>query len=477
VCPICFTQYSDNHHLSKEDDLGRATAVLDVGKTVSKISLWDSAGGLITRETRPNRQVESGGHRVLDTEGIETWLADTFRRLTSYAEIGSIIPVGHGAAAVLVRDGNMVDPPVDYEEPVSTQLRALYDERRDPFFLTGSPALPNGLNLGVQLFRVNDTFKRDTRILLWPQYWAWRLSGMEASEVTSLGCHTDLWYPKAGRFSGLAESMEWSSHFPPLRRAGEVLGTIKPEWPALLGLRRDTKIHCGLHDSNAALLAARSYPELAGKESTVLSTGTWFVAMRSPASDAQLPELQEDRDCLFNVDVHGKPVPSARFMGGREIEMLGGIDSRPTASMLAALPRVIESGVMALPTFVPGVGPFRTHKGCWLNKPDDEAAQCATVCLYAAMVANASLNLIGAKERILIEGRFAQIEPFVQALAALRPRDAIFATDGGIDASFGALSLLNQACRPTERLRRIRPLQADLNDYHSKWNAEVNKGA
>ena len=39
----------------------------------------------------------------------------------------------------------------------------------------------------------------------YPQYWAFRLTGVAATEVTSLGCHTDLWNPRAGAFSSLVE--------------------------------------------------------------------------------------------------------------------------------------------------------------------------------------------------------------------------------------------------------------------------------
>ena len=47
-------------------------------------------------------------------------------------------------------------------------------------------------------------FARATDLLLLPQYWAWRLSGTKATEVTSLGAHTHLWRPAEGAFSGLA---------------------------------------------------------------------------------------------------------------------------------------------------------------------------------------------------------------------------------------------------------------------------------
>src|SRR4030095_8406365 len=91
---------------------------------------------------------------------------------------------------------------------------------------------------------------------------------------------------------------------------------------------RDCVVLCGLHDSNAALLAARGHAEIAANDATVLSTGTWFIVMRSPGPGATVATSAraEARDCLINVDVQGAPIPSARFMGGREAELLAGLN-------------------------------------------------------------------------------------------------------------------------------------------------------
>ncbi len=199
-----------------------------------------------------------------------------------------------------------------------------------------------------------------------------------------------------------------------------------------------------------------------------------------------MPALDEARDCLLNVDAEGRPIPSARFMGGREMELLAPVypqgveDSQ--SGWLAALPQVLAARAMVLPSHVSGVGPFSRHRGRWLNKPSEATAQRAAVELYAAMVANAALELIGARERILVEGRFAQAPVFVRALAALRPNDAVHtaavAADVAMDASFGAMRLLNATAEPATPLRRVDPLapildQYDLAQYHAAWKAEL----
>lgn len=460
-------------------------AVLDVGKTLAKLSLWTPEGALVARADRANAKVQADGYAALDAAGIEAWIAETLRGFATKGRVGAIVPVAHGAAAAVVRAGELAAPPLDYEEPIPAVDRAAYDAHRDAFAETGSPALPLGLNLGAQLHYLErlrpGLLAEGAQILPWPQYWAWRLTGVAASELTSLGCHSDLWRPAAGAPSGLARRRGWAERLAPLARAGDVLGPITAEWVERTGLPADVKVYCGLHDSNAALLAARGFPEIAGNEATVLSTGTWFVAMRTPAraAEADLAALPEGRDCLVNIDAFGAAVPSARFMGGREIELLSGEAGRidapgDQAALLAAAAQAAAGGARVLPSFAGGVGPFPHQVGRWIDEPTDPWARRAAIALYAALMADATLELIGAKLRILIEGRFARAEVFVRALASLRPADRIYVSPVENDVSFGALRLVNPALRPASALARVTPLEVSLHAYRDQWRRDVD---
>jgi sugar (pentulose or hexulose) kinase len=464
---------------------GRATVVLDVGKTLSKLSLWAPGGRLMDRRRRQNDRIPGREYVGLDAAGIEAWLAQTLRDFARAADVGAIVPVAHGAAAAIIGDGALARLPLDYEHPIPAHLRREYDAQREPFTLTGSPALPDGLNLGAQLHYLESLDRSllsgKEWIVPWPQYWSWRLSGVAASEVTSLGCHTDLWHPIESTHSSLAIARGWAARMAPLQSADAVLDRITPEWAVRTGLSRDVEIHCGVHDSNAALLAARGFPELAACDFTVLSTGTWFVAMRTPARDAQidLAALPEARDCLVNVDVFSKPVPSARFMGGREIDLLTGpdigrVDLAPDQpALIEAVEQVLAQGTMALPTFAPAVGPFANCRGRWTSRPEDATQRRAAVCLYAALVSDASLDLIGARDRLLVEGRFAGCEPYVRALATLRPETAVYVSHDRNDVSFGALRLVDDSLGARESLVRVTPLPYDLSEYRARWHSEI----
>jgi len=457
--------------------------VVDIGKTLSKVTLWSRDGRMLDRKVRRNASVTAEGLRRLDSEGIAAWLIEA---LASHRDqpVEAIVPVGHGAGVVALKGDRVALPSLDYEQALPSELLRAYRTERDGFAVTGSPALPDGLNIGSQLYcldRLYPDAMREAVLLPWAQYWAWFLSGQAASEITSLGCHSDLWAPGQARFSPLAERMGWAARFAPLRAAGDVIGTLRPELAAATGLSTSTRVLVGLHDSNAALLAARGFAAIAEHEATVLSTGTWFIAMRLPAEGADLPVLPEDRDCLVNIDVRGHMVPSARFMGGREIEAVIGIDTRRVdikpdqPKLLAAVSDVVDAQAMLLPTLAPGCGPFPKQQARWLARPDSEYGLRASICLYAALVADAALDLVGSRARLLVEGRFAEAAVFVRALATLRPDSHVYTANAHNDVSFGALRLLDPALAPQGELQRVEPIGVSLDGYRDRWRTEVGK--
>jgi len=455
--------------------------VIDIGKTLAKVTWWSRDGRLLDRQARANAVRSDQGIARLDADGIAAWLTRVLAARDSTG-VDYIIPVAHGAGVAALVDDALAFAPFDYEADPPATVTARHAAMRAPFAQTGSPALPQGLNLATQLAwmeAIHPAAMARATLVPWAQYWGWWLTGKAVSEVTSLGCHTDLWAPAAADWSDFARARGWAARFAPVTGAGEVIGTLRPALAAATGLSAGIKVLAGLHDSNAALLAARGHAEVARDEATVLSTGTWFIAMRLPAVPVAIADLPHDRDCLVNVDAYGTPVPSARFMGGREIEALIEIDTRRVditpdqPLLLAAVPHVLASGAMHLPTLAPGCGPFPTHRGRWINPPDDWYVRRAAACLYAALVTDAALDLIGANERLLVEGRFAEAEVFVRALASLRPDTRVYVANAHNDVSFGALRLIDPALAPAGALRRVQPLDHALDTYRRRWLAAI----
>lgn len=451
--------------------------VVDIGKTLAKVSLWSRDGEMLARETRPNEHIEIDGIRRLDAAGIEDLI---LMALKSFADhpVEYIVPVAHGAGVAALKDSALAIPPFDYEQELPVQLAAEYDDMRAPFAETGSPKLPTGLNFGAQLYWMEHLYPdvlAQSTLVPWAQYWAWYLTDNARTETTSMGCHSDLWAPATQTFSSLAVKQGWAARFAPLATAGDVIGKLSCELAEKTGLSTDVKVLAGLHDSNAALHAARGFSEIAGREATILSTGTWFIAMRLAKQAEELGALPEGRDCLLNVDAFGHAVPSARFMGGREIETLIKIDTRQVdikpdqPHLLAAVPNVLAEQAMVLPTLAAGNGPFPDKQGGWINRPEDWYSRRAGACLYAAMVTDTALDLIGSQECLLVEGRFAEAEVFVRALASLRPQTRVYIANAHNDVSFGALRLIEPDLRPKGGLTEVKPLEQDIQAYKQAW--------
>ncbi|TIT57667.1 MAG: carbohydrate kinase, partial [Mesorhizobium sp.] len=144
-------------------------------------------------------------------------------------------------------------------------------------------------------------------------------------------------------------------------------------------------IHNGVHDSNAALHAYRR--QQLGPL-TAVSTGTWVVVLNP---DCPLDVLDRDRDMLVNVDVDGGPVPTIRFMGGREFAVISA--GWQGAISPASIQRVIDAGIMALPSFAPG-GPMPDRVGEVIGGAPDREERAAVALLYVALMVDLSLDLI-----------------------------------------------------------------------------------
>lgn len=453
----------------------RHIAVLDIGKTNAKLALVDR-GNLseIAVLTRPNTVLPGPPYPHFDTEGHWAFLIDGLRRLNAEHRVDAIIPVSHGAcAALLAADGTLAAPVLDYEFDGPDETADAYDRLRPPFAETGTPRLALGLNLGAQIHWQLATqpglADRIATLVTWPQYWAHRLTGVAATDVSSLGAHGDLWLPAEGGFSAMVDRLGLAGKIAPARRPGEILGPIRAEVASATGLGPGTPVACGIHDSNASLL-----PYLLTRDPpfTVISTGTWVITM---AIGGATIALDETRDTLVNVNALGQPVPSARFMGGREYDtVLGGA---PSEASRAEIDSTLARGVMLLPAVDPLNGPFRGRRSEW-TVPEPELApgeRAAALAFYLALMTAECLQVTGARGPGIVEGPFVANRPFLQMLAAAtgRPVEAARSRTG---TSAGAALLFDgprEAAGATDAVTLDPGLRARLEDYAARWRDRV----
>lgn len=270
-------------------------------------------------------------------------------------------------------------------------------------------------------------------ILTYPQYWAWRLTGIAAVEVTSLGCHTDLGQPEMGDYSTLVDALGIREKLPPLRSAFDTLGAVQDDIAQVLGLTKPVPVYCGIHDSNASLLGHLMESEA---PFAVVSTGTWVVSFAVGGDSAA---LDAKRDTLINVDAFGRPVPSARYMGGREFNLMtDGLATPSDENVNALLFEVLTKNIMALPSAVPGCGPFPDTSLRWTNADTaSDSERYGVACLYVALMTDTCLGLLGSHGPIHIEGPFSTNLFYLKALAGFTGREVI-ALPGATGTSLGA---------------------------------------
>ena len=426
----------------------RNVAVIDIGKTHAKVALVDllDLREIDVRET-PNAVLRDDPFPHHDTEALWRFLIDALSRFQVRHGVDAITATTHGAAAMLLdEEGMPVLPLLDYEHDGPDDLADEYDALRPSFAKSGSPRLPHGFNLGAQLHWLLSTRPelraRIANVVTYPQYWVGRLTGTWCTEVASLGCHTDLWLPRERSFSDLVDKLGLDGRFPPIRKAWDLVGNLLPDVAQATGLPQSTPVTCGIHDSNASL-----YPHLMGRSApfSVISTGTWVITM---AIGGTPRPLDPARDTLMNVNAFGDPVPSARFMGGREFEMLtSGAPVTPTRADITA---VLDQCVTLSPAVVSTSGPFQGRRSTWsvpaLELSDGE--RTAVASLYLAMMALTCLELTGAEGPILTEGPFARNTLFLDLVAAASGRPVMSSVGSATGTSIGAALLAADSARP-----------------------------
>jgi sugar (pentulose or hexulose) kinase len=446
-------------------------AVFDLGKTNSKLFVLSADGKVIDEaRTRPVWRQE-GALKVLDDAALFAWMKNELVRVVSTHGVDRITFSGHGCTFALVAGNGLVHPILDYEQEPPADIARSIDALTPDFGETFSPPLPLGFNYGRHLLWLNARdpalLDKTDAILAYPQFWSWKFSGHKVSEVSYLGCHSHLWAPLADDFSSLVGRMGWRGKMPDFARAGSAIGTH----PMSLddGRSVEVAVHNGVHDSNAALYFYRS---LGFSDFTLVSTGTWVIVF-NPASP--LERLDSARDMLANVTVDRQPVATIRFMGGREYDVASNGWARPVSPESVAA--VIAKRAFALPSFAAG-GPMQGHAGQFSGPTVDGEERAAVALLYVALMTDLSLDLIGSKNTIVIDGGLVKTGLYSAILAALRPGQTVHTSANAEGSAFGAAALVFDAIGSNPFVNDCTVAEpatvGDLNAYRQAWRQQVD---
>ncbi|MGI4750472.1 MAG: FGGY-family carbohydrate kinase [Janthinobacterium lividum] len=294
-------------------------AIFDVGKTNKKLFLFDENYRIVFEKSAQFKEtVDEDGDPCENLESLRLSVFDSLRevfRLKEF-EIRAINFSTYGASFVYVDENGQPLAPLynylkTYPEVLKKQFYDLYGGEDAFSSRTASPVLGN-LNSGMQLYRLKyqnpELFKEIKYALHLPQYLSSLISGRMFSDITSVGCHTNLWDFTKDTYHEWVTKEGILGKLAPLMPAEEVLPAAFPGNNYAVGI--------GLHDSSAALI-----PYLVNfhEPFILLSTGTWCISL-NPFNQSPLTSEDLKKDCLSYLQYQGKPVKASRVFSGYELE-------------------------------------------------------------------------------------------------------------------------------------------------------------
>ncbi|HEV9038353.1 MAG TPA: FGGY family carbohydrate kinase [Puia sp.] len=286
-------------------------AIFDVGKTNKKLFLFDEQYRIVWERSEVCPQTtDEDGDACEDVVLLTDWVKRSLAEVAALPglQIKAVNFSAYGASLVHIGfDGTPAAPLYNYLKPYPEDLKkSFYDTYGGEVtfsMLTASPVL-GSLNSGMQLYRIKkqrpDLFDSIKVSLHLPQYLSWLVTGMACSDITSIGCHTNLWNFAQQHYH------EW------VYREG-VIDKLAPIMPSTGVL---SLAGVGLHDSSAALIP---YLQTFREPFVLISTGTWCITL-NPFNDSPLTVAELQKDCLCYMSYQGRPVKASRLFAGYEHE-------------------------------------------------------------------------------------------------------------------------------------------------------------
>ena len=411
----------------------KLNVVLDIGKTNVKLTFVDSSNNKALYSFRTKQEnIIRHSIKILNSNSIYEWALTKIVFVGRKYFLDKFVCTAHGTSIALIGEQNQeILACTDYEykfDKIFDHYKRLAPNFNESF----TPFLENGLNIGQQiyyLYKKNPKMIKNTKfILTYPQYIAWKLSGNFSSEISYLGCHTHLWDFKKNKLSSFVKKLRLENKFPPMRKAWEVIGQKKIA-------NSNLQIVNGVHDSNASYLYFKNSNI---KNFTLVTTGTWYIIFNQKTS---LTNLNPNLDMLANIDVFGKPVPTIRFMGGREYDNLMKVFKITTNTK--ALKNFNYKNYLIYPSYASG-GAF-INKKININffKKLKKGQIYYLICLYIAFVINFSLNKMKSSNTIILDGPITKNITIMKILSSLRPKQLVLKNKKEIGTTLGATNLFN----------------------------------
>src|SRR5438477_5349390 len=178
--------------------------IFDVGKTNKKVLLFDEQYKLLQEEyVQLEETTDEDGFPCEDVNKLSKWVQQKFSQVLLRKDINvkAVNFSAYGASFVHLNDElKPIAPLYNYLKPYPENLKKqFYDTYGGESLVakqTCSPVL-GSLNSGMQLYRLKyekpELFEKIRHALHLPQYLSYILSSRLNTDITSIGCHTNLW--------------------------------------------------------------------------------------------------------------------------------------------------------------------------------------------------------------------------------------------------------------------------------------------
>ena len=407
--------------------------VLDIGKTNVKLTFVDSFNNKTIKFFKTKQKnIYRHGIKILNSNSIFEWALKKITYIGRKHNLDKFVCTAHGTSIALISyDDKELLACTDYEYKFD-KLFNNYKKIAPKFSESFSPFLENGLNIGQQIYylykRKQKLIKKTKYILNYPQYIVWKLTSSFSSEISYVGCHTHLWDFKRNKLSSFVKKIKLEKKFPQIRKAWDTIGQKQ------IG-KSNLKIINGIHDSNASYLYFKNSDI---KNFTLVSTGTWYIIFNQKTP---LKNLNPSLDMLANIDVFGKPVPTMRFMGGREYDHLMGVFK--ISNKTRAIKNFSFHDYLIYPSYASGGG-FSINKiNISFYERLNKGQIYYLICLYISFVINFCLNKMKSSNTIILDGPITKNITIMKILSSLRKKQIVLKNKREIGTTLGATNLFN----------------------------------
>lgn len=421
-------------------------AIYDIGKTNKKLFLFNEDYEVVyEKSVSLPETTDEDGYPCENLELLTQWIRESYNEISRLEgfHIGAINFTSYGASFVHIdKSGTPLTPLYNYLKPYPENLKKKFYSRYGGEIMlsmhTASPVL-GSLNSGMQLYRLKyeqkSVFDRVAYSLHLPQYISYLITQQTCSDITSIGCHTNLWNFPQNNYH------EWVYREGIINKLPPIFASDNVKKMTLSG--KTVSAGIGLHDSSAALIP---YLTNFREPFILISTGTWAISF-NPFNSIPLTVEELQQDCLCYMTYQGKPVKASRLFAGYEHEqqvkrLVHHFNKPADHYATVQFDKNIVAALQSQPAALPKNGSYVTafpERDLGAFSSYEQAYHQLMLDIISRQISATGLVLKGTNvKRIFVDGGFGKNPLYMHLLAEAFPGIEVYAASIAQATALGA---------------------------------------